>query len=143
MSIKITEIEHCDQALLDAFARLTPQLSQNAPIPTTERLERIISSSTSHLLAAVTDEGVIAGVLTLVFYDIPTYCKAWIEDVITDSDYRGQGIGRSMLTELRLLAKFFRCQEVILSVYPENDGAIAFYQKCGFFIRSINMDMKV
>ena len=66
-----------------------------------------------------------------------------LESICVDEAFRGQGIGRTMLTELRLLAKFFRCQEVILSVYPENDGAIAFYQKCGFFIRSINMDMKV
>ena len=66
-----------------------------------------------------------------------------LESICVDEAFRGQGIGRTMLSELRLLARVFRCQEVILSVYPENDGAIAFYQKCGFFIRSINMDMKV
>ena len=66
-----------------------------------------------------------------------------LESICVDEEFRGQGIGRTMLSELRLLARVFRCQEIILSVYPENDGAIAFYQKCGFFIRSINMDTKV
>ena len=132
MSIKITEIEHCDQALLDAFARLTPQLSQNAPIPTTERLERIISSSTSHLLAAVTDEGVIAGVLTLVFYDIPTYCKAWIEDVITDSDYRGQGIGRALVERAVEMANDYGVDGIYLTSRPSRKVARALYRKVGF-----------
>ena len=57
MSIKIIQIEHCDEQLIKAFERLAPQLSENAPIPTAERLQRIISSPTSHLLAATTDDG--------------------------------------------------------------------------------------
>ena len=85
MNIKITEIEHCDERLIKAFERLTPQLSKDAPIPTAERLQSIISSPTAHLLAATTNDGTIVGVLTLVFFNIPTYYKAWIEDVITDA----------------------------------------------------------
>ena len=132
MSIKITEIKHCDQTLLDAFARLTPQLSQNAPIPTAERLQRIISSPTSHLLAAVTDEGVITGVLTLVFYDIPTYCKAWIEDVITDSDYRGQGIGRALVERAVEMANDYGVDGIYLTSRPSREVARALYRKVGF-----------
>ena len=132
MSIKIIQIEHCDEQLIKAFERLTPQLSQNAPIPTTKRLERIISSPTSHLLAAVTDEGVIAGVLTLVFYDIPTYCKAWIEDVITDSDYRGQGIGRALVERAVEMANDYGADGIYLTSRPSREVARALYRKVGF-----------
>lgn len=132
MSIKITEIEHCNEQLIEAFARLAPQLSADAPLPTAERLQRIISSPTSHLLAATTDDGTIAGVLTLVFFDIPTYCKAWIEDVITDSKYRGQGIGRALVERAVEMAHEYGVDGIYLTSRPSREVARALYRKIGF-----------
>lgn len=66
-----------------------------------------------------------------------------LDSICVDEAFRGQGIGRTMVADVRALAKVFGCRELILGVHPENDGAVAFYQKCGFFIRTINMDMKV
>lgn len=132
MSIKITEIEHCNEQLVEAFARLAPQLSADAPLPTAERLQRIISSPTSHLLAATTDDGTIAGVLTLVFFDIPTYCKAWIEDVITDSEYRGQGIGRALVERAMEMAHEYGVDGIYLTSRPSREVARALYRKIGF-----------
>ena len=132
MSIKITEIEHCNEQLVEAFARLAPQLSADAPLPTAERLQRIISSPTSHLLAATTDDGTIAGVLTLVFFDIPTYCKAWIEDVITDSKYRGQGIGRALVERAVEMAHEYGVDGIYLTSRPSREVARALYRKIGF-----------
>lgn len=66
-----------------------------------------------------------------------------LESIVVDEALRGQGIGKQMVLEARALAKAFGCQELILGVHPENDGAVAFYQKCGFRIRTINMDMKL
>lgn len=66
-----------------------------------------------------------------------------LDSICVDEALRGQGIGRAMVADVRALAKAFGCREVVLGVHPENDRAVAFYQKCGFFIRTINMDMKV
>ncbi len=66
-----------------------------------------------------------------------------LESICVDEAFRHQGIGKSMVAGVRALAKAFGCREVLLGVHPENDTAVAFYQKCGFFIRTINMDMKV
>ena len=132
MSIKITEIEHYSKELLLAFERLAPQLSESAPIPTAERLQRIVQSPTTHLLAATTEDGAIAGVLTLVFFDIPTYCKAWIEDVITDSDYRGQGIGRALVERAVEMANDYGADGIYLTSRPSREVARALYRKVGF-----------
>ncbi len=132
MSIRITEIEHYDESLLQAFERLAPQLSDDAPMPTAERLQRIIESPTTHLLAATDDNGNIAGVLTLVFYDIPTYCKAWIEDVITDSEYRGQGIGRALVERALEIARERGADNVNLTSRPSRKVARVLYRKVGF-----------
>lgn len=66
-----------------------------------------------------------------------------LESICVEEALRGQGIGKKMVSDVRVLARAFGCRELLLGVHPENDGAVAFYQKCGFLIRTINMDMKV
>ena len=132
MSIKIIQIEHCDEQLIKAFERLAPQLSENAPIPTAERLQRIISSPTSHLLAATTDDGTIAGVLTLVFFDIPTYCKAWIEDVVVDSAHRGKGYGKLLVDHAIEYARTLSPCTLMLTSNPSRIAANELYRNSGF-----------
>ena len=66
-----------------------------------------------------------------------------LDAICVDEALRGQGIGRQIVTDVHALAKAFGCREILLGVHPENDAAVAFYQKCGFRIRTINMDMKV
>ena len=66
-----------------------------------------------------------------------------IDEFGVDESCRGQGIGTEMMAEIHVLARAFGCTDLQLGVYPQNDGAVAFYQKCGFTIRSIDMQKKV
>jgi len=66
-----------------------------------------------------------------------------LDSICVDKPLRGHGIGKAMVTDVRALARVFRCTEMILGVHPENDEAVTFYQKCGFRIRTVNMDMKI
>lgn len=66
-----------------------------------------------------------------------------IDELCVAEACRGQGIGKQMMAEVRALAKAFRCTDLQLGVYPQNDDAVGFYQKCGFTIRSIEMQRKV
>jgi ribosomal protein S18 acetylase RimI-like enzyme len=66
-----------------------------------------------------------------------------VDEICVDRSCRGNGIGKQMMLEVRALAKAFGCTDMQLGVYPQNDDAVAFYQKCGFTIRSIDMQRKV
>ena len=66
-----------------------------------------------------------------------------VDEIAVDECSRNQGIGTAMMEEVRVLAKAFGCTDLQLGVYPQNDAAVAFYQKCGFTIRSIDMQRKV
>ena len=66
-----------------------------------------------------------------------------IEQFCVDESFRGHGIGTQMMEEIRILAKAFGCTDLQLNVYPQNDAAVSFYQKCGFMIQNINMQRKV
>ena len=56
---------------------------------------------------------------------------------------RGRGIGTSMMMDIRALAKAFRCTDLQLNVYPQNDDAVGFYQKCGLMIQKLTMQCKL
>lgn len=66
-----------------------------------------------------------------------------LDSICVDEMLRGQGIGKQMVADVRAVARAFGCRELLLGVHPENDDAVGFYQKCGFRIRTINMDMKI
>lgn len=79
-------------------------------------------------------------------HDIPELVKRkvfYINQFCVDEEFRNHGIGTQMMEELRVLARAFGCTDVQLSVYPQNDAAVSFYQKCGFMIQNINMQRKV
>lgn len=66
-----------------------------------------------------------------------------VDELCVDEPFRNQGVGSRMMAEVRILARAFRCTDLQLGVYPQNDGAVSFYQKCGFLIQSITMQRKV
>lgn len=66
-----------------------------------------------------------------------------VDEICVEEAFRGQGIGKAMMEDIHALARAFGCTDLQLGVYPQNDGAVVFYQKCGFTIRSVEMQRKV
>ncbi len=69
--------------------------------------------------------------------------RMFIDEFCVEEAFRGQGFGTKMMQEVRSLARAFRCDDLQLKVYPQNDEAVAFWQKCGFAIRRIEMQQQV
>ncbi len=66
-----------------------------------------------------------------------------IDQIAVDEEFQNQGLGTQIMEEVHALAKAFGCTDLQLNVYPQNDGAVSFYQKCGFTIRTIEMQRKI
>ena len=66
-----------------------------------------------------------------------------LESICVDETARGKGIGKSMIVGVRALAKAFGCNGLLLGMHPENEKALHFYQKSGFTIRTINMEIGI
>lgn len=121
--------------VVEAFARLLPQLSRSAPAPDRAALERIVNSPATSLLIARHD-GKIVGSLTLAMFDIPTGTRAWIEDVIVDNEVRGKGIGQALTLEALDLARAAGAKTVDLTSRPSREAAGRLYERVGFSLRS-------
>ncbi len=79
-------------------------------------------------------------------YDLPGHVKRKVlvlDEICVEETARGMGLGTEITADVHALAKAFGCTDMQLGVYPQNDAAVAFYQKCGFTIRSIDMQRKV
>ncbi len=138
MAVEITEASEATAELVEAFERLTPQLSSSNPPPSAEALGAIAASDATRLLVARVD-GAIVGSLTLVLVRIPTGIRAIIEDVVVDEQVRGQGVGQ-LLNEAALeLARDAGAVTVDLTSRPSREAANRLYLRLGFVIRDTNV----
>jgi ribosomal protein S18 acetylase RimI-like enzyme len=138
MSIKIEIAASVDSELIEAFQRLTPQLSSSNSGPSKDQLEAIVSSCASTLLIARFEDRIV-GSLTLVTFPIPTGIRAWIEDVVVDSDARGKGIGEALNVFALAEAKRQGAITVDLTSRPSREAANRLYQRLGFKARETNV----
>ncbi len=136
--MKVEEVTEVSTELVEAFARLTPQLSRSSPPPGEHELERIVQSDATRLLVAKV-EGAIVGSLTLALFRIPTGLRAWIEDVVVDESVRGQGIGAALNLEALKVARDQGARTVDLTSRPSREAANRLYHRLGFKQRETNV----
>ena len=135
--MKIFEVTEYKDIFLDAVNRLLPQLSSSAEPLTKKDLMKIIESRSTKLLVAE-DNSQISGILTLVFFKIPTGIRAWIEDVVVDDNERGKGVGKLLIQHAMGLAQELGAKTIDLTSHPSRKAANALYKKVGFEIRKTN-----
>jgi ribosomal protein S18 acetylase RimI-like enzyme len=116
--------------LVDAFARLIPQLTSDPP-PSTDALMTAIEDPATTVLLSVVDDRIV-GTLTLAVFRQPTSVHARIEDLVVDEGQRGRGIGEALVREGLGIAKHRGATEVALTSAPERGAANRLYQRLGF-----------
>ncbi len=116
---------------MEAFARLMPQLSPRLGAPGEETVRRLVESPATALFAAEA-EGRIVGLLTLVWYEVPSGRKAWIEDVVVDAEARGRGIGRELVEAALRCAREQGIEKLMLTSSEHRKAAHALYRRMGF-----------
>jgi ribosomal protein S18 acetylase RimI-like enzyme len=142
MSITVTVADEVTDELVDAFARLIPQLSSSSPAPSAEVLAEIVDSPATHLLVARDADERIVGSLTLVLFRIPTGLRAWIEDVVVDGEARGQGVGEALNRYAIDVAAERGARTVDLTSRPSREAANRLYRRLGFEPRETNVYRK-
>lgn len=138
--VHISEVTEVTTEVVDAFARLIPQLSSSNPPPGEDELKAIVTSRASVLLVARDpDNHRILGSLTLVLFRIPTGVRAWIEDVVVDGDARGRGVGDALNRFAIDHARRAGARTVDLTSRPNREAANRLYRRIGFLPRETNV----
>jgi ribosomal protein S18 acetylase RimI-like enzyme len=138
-SLTVTEVTDVTPALVEAMARLIPQLSSSSPPPDSAALEEIVASPATVLFAATVGPGKIVGSLTLALFRVPTGLLSWIEDVVVDESARGTGAGAALVEAAVARAAQAGAKTLDLTSRPSREAANRLYQRLGFETRATNV----
>jgi ribosomal protein S18 acetylase RimI-like enzyme len=134
VTVQVEVLDKVTDEVVEAFARLVPQLSRSAAPPGQAELDAIVASSANTVLVARSG-GAITGAMILVMFPLPTGLRAWIEDVVVDESARGQGIGEAMMREALRIARDAGARTVDLTSRPSREAAGRLYERLGFKVR--------
>ena len=138
MSVNVEALSEATDEVVEALARLVPQLSSSAAPVTTEVVRTVLTSPANTVLIARSDDRVV-GALMLVVFPLLTGVRAWIEDVVVDEDTRGLGVGRALVDEALRVASERGASTVDLTSRPSREAANRLYTKAGFERRETNV----
>jgi len=124
--------------LVDAFARLVPQLSASSPPPGEMELAEVVAAPGTTVFVARLGAAVV-GSLTLVVFRVPTGLRAWIEDVVVDDAARGHGAGEALTRAALDHAGDLGARTIDLTSRPSRETANRLYQRIGFEARHTNV----
>lgn len=136
--ITITEIQKFNAGDFRTVQIWMKILSPQAETLTETAFREILASPESHLFFACHGE-TPAGMLTLGCYKSPTGSKAWIEDVVVDPVFRGQGIGKALVEHAIRFAASCGAGSLMLTSNPSRIAANRLYQSLRFERKETNV----
>ena len=126
----LQELNESNAARIDTLLHM---LSPDAPVLEPARLAELLAGDSFWLFVTEDAEGQLAGMLTLTRCHTLSRSKFWIEDVIVDPAYRGQGVGRALV---HAAVEYVKSSEPNPSLYltanPKRTAARALYRSEGF-----------
>ena len=134
----IIEIKTYSPEYLKAMQRFLDQLTTSPMVLTESMFQELLKSENSHLFFIMKDEQ-IAGMLTVGIYHSPTGGKAWIEDVVVDETFRGQGLSKLLVKHAIEFVKAQQIPSLMLTSNPKRIAANKLYQAMGFERKETNV----
>jgi GNAT superfamily N-acetyltransferase len=144
--MKITKLEKYTPEAADQIRQLLIQLSRSGKdrgeIPQ-EWFDNLISSPYHDMLIALDDNGKIIGIATLSIHMGPIIHKnAYLEDFVTDSTVRGQGIGSALWAAMLDWAKEKGCRNLEFTCGQGREASQQFYKNHGATVYDTNFFRK-
>ena len=126
----IIEIKTYSPEYHEAMQRFLNQLTTSPMVLTESMFHQLLASKNCHLFFIMKDEQ-IAGMLTVGIYYSPTGGKAWIEDVVVDETFRGQGLSKLLVAHAIEFVKSKQIPLLMLTSNPKRIAANKLYQAMG------------
>ncbi len=144
--MKITKLTEYSKETADRIRELLIQLSRSGKdrgeIPK-EWFDDLISSPYHDMLLALDDEGKIIGIATLSVTMGPiTRKNAYLEDFVTDSTIRGQGVGSALWDAMLEWSAEKGCGNLVFTCGKGREASQEFYKHHGAEIYETNFFRK-
>lgn len=123
---------------LEQIHALVRQLSSGAKLMSAKDFNALLDEGNLILFTAIVD-GKIVGMLSLVFFQIPTGLRARIEDVVVLDEFRRRGIARAMSEKAISAFEEAGARTLDLTSSPSREAANNLYKSIGFVQRETNV----
>jgi ribosomal protein S18 acetylase RimI-like enzyme len=98
-------------------------------------LKEVLEEENRITLAFCEDNNEVIGIASMCTYKVISGKKGWIEDVVVNEQYRGQGIGRKLMEKLLEEGKKKGLTEILLFTEDHRIPAIKLYSDLGFKLK--------
>lgn len=136
MTIDLFQESDINAAARDQVAALFRQLNpEKEQLP----LDELLHPGNPMTLACCRVGPNIVGIALMGTYRVISGHKGWIEDVVVDAKWRGQGIGRLLVEKLLEVAREKQVSDVLLFTADHRKAAMHLYEKIGFRPKGSNL----
>jgi GNAT superfamily N-acetyltransferase len=129
----ITKLE---SELADRIFKLKGQLSKGHRVNVDQYMAAIKNPDT--VVMGAWDGSILAGIGVLNIVQTLSSCVGDIDDVVVSKDYRGQGVGRTLMEAIISVAKDKGATRLRLTSAARRVEANGLYQSLGFKLRETN-----
>lgn len=137
--MEIKKVNRFSERVFHAVLKLLPQLAPETELPTRQYFEDMLTATNIHFFIAELNNAQVAGMLTIVTYNIPTGKKIWIEDVVVDGSQRGKGLGKELMLFAIDYSRSLGAKEIELTSRPSRIAANKLYRELGFISYETNV----
>jgi len=100
------------------------------PVDEVEDINSFIDNDEKIIFLAFTNEQLAGQIKMITWWNQ----YAYIDDLIVNPQFRGQGVGKSLIAEAVRWAKEKRFPGIMLETQDDNVAACRLYQSCGFIL---------
>lgn len=135
VTVEEAVLEDCER-LCELLSVLFTQETEFTPNPSKQRrgLQMILNDASVGKIFVLKKEGYIVGMVSLLFTISTALGEkvAWLEDMVIDTPFQGNGYGKILLKGVLEKAKEFTCKRVSLKTDADNVRAQKMYESLGF-----------
>ncbi len=100
----------------------------------TDTWEQIIQDGNHHLIVNEVDGKIVSSCVCVIIPNLTRNVRpyAFIENVVTHSDYRKQGLASACLAYAKQIARENHCYKMMLLTGSKEPGTLEFYRQAGY-----------
>lgn len=123
---------------LDGLLELYMQLHDNEKPKPSNNLDKlwkqIIADKNHHIVVAVEDEKIVSSCVLVIVPNLTHQQRpyAFIENVVTDVNYRKKGLATACLQYAKEVAIINNCYKIMLLTGAKDESTLRFYETAGF-----------
>ncbi len=122
----------------DGLMRLYAHLHDNAIPEKTDKImslwDKILSDKDHHIIVAEIDGMIVSSCVCVIIPNLTHGQQpyAFVENVVTHSEYRGRGLATACLDYAKEIAQNENCYKLMLLTGSKRESTLRFYERAGY-----------